>query len=80
VTQAAAQVGAAVGHKRPDLILLNDDDLSYAKVRLDRASYKFGLENLSKFEDPLARARSGSQFGMLPVTASLRQSTSSIWF
>jgi len=57
VTQAAAQVSAAVGHKRPDLILLNDDDLSYAKVRLDQASYQFGLENLSKFEDPLARAQ-----------------------
>ncbi|MFM7029586.1 MAG: aminopeptidase N [Micrococcales bacterium] len=57
IDSAVAQVPEAVGHQRPDFILLNDDDLSYAKVRLDKTSYAFALENLSKFEDSLARAQ-----------------------
>jgi aminopeptidase N len=44
-----------VGLKRPDLVLLNDDDLAYAKIRLDDRSWSTALENLSKFEDSLAR-------------------------
>lgn len=46
-----------VGLARPSLILLNDDDLTYAKVRLDEASWAFALENLGKLTDPLARAQ-----------------------
>ena len=57
IDSAVAQVPEAVGETRPDLILLNDDDQSYAKVRLDRNSYEFARENLSKLEDPLARAQ-----------------------
>jgi aminopeptidase N len=57
INSAVAQVPAAVGETRPDLILLNDGDQSYAKVRLDRNSYEFAREHLSKFEDPLARAQ-----------------------
>ncbi|MCD5346957.1 aminopeptidase N [Agromyces sp. S2-1-8] len=44
------------GLARPDLVLLNDDDLAYAKIRLDEASQKVAIANLSKIEDPLARA------------------------
>lgn len=44
------------GKRRPALILLNDDDLTYAKIRLDVHSWKFALEKLSLIEDPLARA------------------------
>ena len=44
------------GKARPDLILLNDDDLSYAKIRLDEQSWQSALSNLSKIDDPLARA------------------------
>ena len=57
VNQAATQVPELVGLQRPDLILLNDDDLTYAKVRLDRRSHAFALANLSKVSDPLARAQ-----------------------
>ena len=57
ISQAATQVPELVGLQRPDLILLNDDDLTYAKVRLDRRSHAFALENLSKVADPLARAQ-----------------------
>ncbi|QAY73853.1 aminopeptidase N [Agromyces protaetiae] len=49
-------VAELVGLARPDLILLNDDDLAYAKIRLDEASHRVALANLSAFESPLARA------------------------
>lgn len=39
-----------------DLVLLNDDDLTYAKVRLDEGSLMTVEESLSNVEDPLARA------------------------
>ena len=51
------EVAELVGLQRPDLILLNDDDLTYAKVRLDQESWKFALSNLGKLTDPLARAQ-----------------------
>jgi aminopeptidase N len=35
---------------------VNDEDLAYAKIRLDEASLKFALENLSNFESPMARS------------------------
>ncbi|WP_278236964.1 aminopeptidase N [Isoptericola sp. AK164] len=41
---------------RPALVLINDDDLAYAKVRLDEASLTFAVENLSRIADPLARS------------------------
>ena len=50
------EVAELVGLARPDLVLLNDDDLAYAKVRLDEASHGVALANLSAIEDPLARA------------------------
>jgi aminopeptidase N len=49
-------VAELVGLARPDLVLLNDEDLAYAKIRLDEASHRVALENLSAIEDPLARA------------------------
>ncbi|TFC89575.1 aminopeptidase N [Cryobacterium sp. TMT3-29-2] len=49
-------VPSLLGRKRPDLVLLNDDDLAYAKIRLDPASQEVALENLSAIESPLARA------------------------
>ena len=48
-------VEALHGHKRPELILLNDDDLAYAKIRLDNLSWQTALENLSAIDDSLAR-------------------------
>ncbi|WP_157413690.1 aminopeptidase N [Agromyces allii] len=50
------EVAELVGLARPDLVLLNDDDLAYAKIRLDEASHGVALANLSEIEDPLARA------------------------
>ena len=45
-----------VGKPRPALILLNDDDLAYAKIRMDDASWQFAIDKLADIEDPLARA------------------------
>ncbi|MGQ4432666.1 MULTISPECIES: aminopeptidase N [unclassified Streptomyces] len=45
-----------VGKRRPDVVLLNDDDLSYAKVRLDEESLAFVTEHLGDFESSLPRA------------------------
>jgi aminopeptidase N len=45
-----------VGKPRPAVILLNDDDLSYAKVRLDEQSLAFVTEHLGDFESSLPRA------------------------
>jgi aminopeptidase N len=45
-----------IGRHRPDVVLLNDDDLSYAKVRLDERSLAFVTEHLGDFESSLPRA------------------------
>jgi aminopeptidase N len=49
-------VAELVGRVRPALVLLNDDDLAYAKVRLDSASRAVAIENLAAIESPLARS------------------------
>ena len=52
---ARTEAPELIGLSRPDLILVNDDDLAYAKIRLDQKSLEFALNNLGKFEDSLAR-------------------------
>jgi aminopeptidase N len=49
------QIPELHGKNQPDLVLLNDGDLAYAKIRLDERSWKTALENLSSFDDSLAR-------------------------
>lgn len=49
------EVSELVGKMRPALVLLNDDDLAYAKIRLDDQSWSTALDHLAKFEDSLAR-------------------------
>ncbi|MET0295952.1 MAG: aminopeptidase N [Microbacterium sp.] len=44
------------GLERPDLVLLNDEDLAYAKIRLDERSLKTAIEHLGSISDPLARS------------------------
>ncbi|MFF5715717.1 aminopeptidase N [Streptomyces buecherae] len=45
-----------VGKPRPAVVLLNDDDLSYAKVRLDEESLRQVTEHLGDFAESLPRA------------------------
>ena len=49
------EVPALAGRPRPDLILLNDDDLAYAKVRLDPASLATATAHLKDFTQSLPR-------------------------
>ncbi|WP_371612304.1 aminopeptidase N [Streptomyces clavifer] len=46
------------GTARPAVVLLNDDDLSYAKVRLDEESLAVVTEHLGDFTESLPRALS----------------------
>ena len=50
------EIPDVVGLDRPALILINDDDLAYAKIRLDDASQAAAIENLSTIASPLARS------------------------
>ncbi len=45
-----------VGQRQPDLLLLNDGDLTYAKIRLDERSLATVVAGLSRLDDSLARA------------------------
>ena len=49
------EIAELVGKKQPDLLLLNDNDLAYAKIRMDERSRKVALQNLSGITDSLAR-------------------------
>ena len=49
-------VAELVGLRKPDLVLINDDDLAYAKIRLDEDSLAVATGHLKDIEDPLARA------------------------
>jgi len=53
---ASTEASELVGTVRPDLILLNDGDLAYAKLRLDDRSWQTTLEHLADAEDSLVRA------------------------
>lgn len=50
------EVADLIGTKRPDLVLLNDDDLAYAKIRLDEDSHRVAIEHLGAIDNPLARS------------------------
>jgi len=50
------EVPELVGTTKPALVLLNDDDLAYAKIRLDAGSLAVAIDHLAQIENPLARA------------------------
>jgi len=50
------EVPELVGVAQPDLLLVNDDDLTYGKVRLDPRSLATVVERVSDVDDPLPRA------------------------
>jgi aminopeptidase N len=56
VEGAVSEVPELVGHARPDLILVNDDDLTFAKIRLDERSLRTVVSSISEFTDSLAAA------------------------
>ncbi|MDN5893143.1 MAG: aminopeptidase N [Nocardioides sp.] len=50
------EIAGLVGQKQPDLLLLNDGDLAYAKIRLDDRSLETLKGGLGRLDDSLARA------------------------
>src|SRR5437016_11933248 len=44
------------GERAADLVLVNDDDLTFAKIRFDERSVQTLIDDLSAVEDPLGRA------------------------
>jgi aminopeptidase N len=56
ITGERTELPGLAGHRRPDLVLVNDDDLSYAKIRLDGQSLRFLIGHIGEFADPLPAA------------------------
>jgi aminopeptidase N len=56
VAGAVSVVPELAGQPRPDLVLVNDDDLTYCKARFDAASLETLRGHLGDLSDPLARA------------------------
>ncbi|MFF5453646.1 aminopeptidase N [Streptomyces sp. NPDC012950] len=56
VTGVRTVVAGLAGEERPDLVLVNDDDLTYCKMRFDEGSLATLREHLGDVTDPLARA------------------------
>ncbi|HKU01739.1 MAG TPA: aminopeptidase N [Arthrobacter sp.] len=56
VAGARTELPQLAGLPRPALLLVNDDDLTYAKVRLDPASEATVRASLDRITDPMARA------------------------
>ncbi|MBA2956299.1 aminopeptidase N [Nocardioides sp. MAH-18] len=56
VEGSETEVAELVGVKQPDLLLLNDNDHAFAKIRLDERSLATVTSGLSKLDDSLARA------------------------
>ncbi len=50
------KVNELIGLKRPALILVNDDDLTYAKIRLDDVSLNTATKEIASIESSLSRA------------------------
>ena len=56
IAGASTDIAELVGQRQPDLLLLNDGDLTYAKIRLDDRSLATVSAGLSRLDDSLARA------------------------
>ncbi|MEI2712424.1 MAG: aminopeptidase N [Nocardioides sp.] len=56
VAGASTDIAELVGTRQPDLLLLNDSNHAFAKIRLDERSLATALEHLADIEDSLARA------------------------
>jgi len=53
---AATPVLELVGQRQPDLLLLNDEDLAYAKIRLDERSQRTATAHIADFAASLPRS------------------------
>jgi aminopeptidase N len=56
VTGPRTVIPELAGQLRPDLVLVNDEDLTYAKIRLDEHSLRTLVDSIGTFTDSLAAA------------------------
>jgi aminopeptidase N len=56
VSGPLTEVPELTGVRRPDLLLLNADDLAYAKIRLDEQSWQTLVASVGDLREPLSRA------------------------
>jgi aminopeptidase N len=56
VVGGKTEVPGLVGLRQPDLVLVNDDDLTYAKIRLDERSLQTLTAHVGDFAESLPRA------------------------
>ncbi|MDT4987870.1 MAG: aminopeptidase [Micromonosporaceae bacterium] len=56
VDGSRTEITALAGQPAADVLLLNDDDLTYAKLRLDDSSTTTVVEHIAGFDNSLARA------------------------
>ena len=56
VVGAKTEIPGLVGRLQPDLVLVNDDDLTYAKIRLDERSLQTLTHHIGRFQESLPRA------------------------
>ena len=71
VTGARTAVPELVGAEQPDLVLLNDDDLTFALIEFDERSLSTLTESIGELTDSLARALSWSAAINLTLQARL---------
>src|SRR5699024_3715217 len=55
VSGELTEVPELVGVPAADLVLVNDEDLTYCLMQLDEDSLAFVVENIDRIDDPLAR-------------------------
>ena len=80
VSGASTEVPALVGQTRPDLVLVNDEDLTYAKIRLDEHSLRHRGRARSARSPPRCPPRwSGRRAGTCAGTARWPPGTTSGW-
>ncbi|WP_240322686.1 aminopeptidase N [Austwickia chelonae] len=75
LVEPVTSVPQVVGKPAPDLIVVNDDDLTYAKARLDERSRETALTSLTSISSSLTRAClwaalwNDCRDGLLPATS-----------
>ncbi|RNE49660.1 aminopeptidase N [Corynebacterium alimapuense] len=55
VAGASTSVPELIGQPAADLVLVNDDDLTYCLMQLDEAALDFVVANIDRIDDPMAR-------------------------
>lgn len=56
VSEVTTRIPELEGEAQPDLLLLNDDDLTFTKARFDERSLQTAIKHLGSCDDSLARA------------------------